>query len=100
MASITKIRKEVATLANRLNRKLHDLSAAFRRAWEIVKGREVVSKVASVTYGNRQRALGRLERYAAHAVNVTLEREAGNAYDANAVKVMPRRAAHIKPINH
>ena len=87
MTNITRIRKQVATIANRLNRKLQDLSAAFRQAWQIVKGRELVSKVAGVTFNNRQAALRKLGQYDAAAVNVALEREAGNAHDPNAVKV-------------
>ena len=87
MTNITKIRRQVATIANRINKKLNDLSAAFKRAWQIVKGRELISKIAGVTFGNRQAALRKLEQYEATAVNVTLEREAGNEYDPNAVKV-------------
>jgi len=88
MNQITKIRKEVATLANRINKKINDLSAAFRRSWQIVKGRQLVSRVNGVTYGTRQRALRKLEQYSADAIGVTLEREAGNAYDVNAIRVM------------
>ena len=62
MKAITKVKKEVTTLANRLNKKLHDLSAAFRRAWQIIKGRVLISKVAGVTFSNRQAALARLRR--------------------------------------
>lgn len=88
MKTITKIRKEVTTLANRINKKINDLSAAFKRAWQIVKSKQLISKVSGVMYGSRQRALRRLERYSREAVNVTLEREADNANDVNAVKVM------------
>ena len=87
MNQITKIRKQVATIANRINRKIKDLSAAFRQAWQIVKGRELISKVSGVTFGNRQAALKKLDKYNAADVNVTLEREVTNAYDQNAVKV-------------
>ena len=87
MTNITKIRRQVATIANRINKKLNDLSAAFKRAWQIVKGRELVSKISGATFGNRQAALRKLEQYEASMINVTLEREAGNAHDPNAVKV-------------
>ena len=87
MTNITRIRKQVATIANRLNKKMQDLSAAFKRAWQIVKGKLLVSKIAGVTFNNRQAALRKLNQYDASAVNVALEREAGNAYDPNAVKV-------------
>jgi len=87
MTSITRIRRQVAIIANRINKKLNDLSAAFKRAWQIVKGRELVSKISGVTFGNRQRALYKLEQYDPATINVTLEREAGNTHDNNAVKV-------------
>ena len=47
MKSITEIRKAVAILANRINRKLKDLSTALKRAWLIVKGNSVSSKATS-----------------------------------------------------
>jgi len=88
MTQITKIRKSVATLANRINKKINDLSTSFHRAWQIVKGRLLISRVNGVTYGTRQRALRKLEKYSANMINVTLEREAGNTYDANAIRVL------------
>lgn len=88
MNRITKIRKEVATLANRINKKINDLSAAFRRAWQIVKGRQLIARISGVTYGTRQKALRKLEKYDAGAIGVTLERESNNAYDCNAIKVL------------
>ena len=88
MNQITKIRRQVATLANRINKKISDLSASFRRAWQIVKGHQLISKIAGVTQGTRQRALRKLEKYSAGAINVTLERENTNTYDVNAIKVL------------
>lgn len=88
MKQITRIRKEVTTIANRINGKLHDLSAAFRRAWQIVRWRLLVAKVTGVTFGNRQRTLRKLETYNKGMVNVTLERDTDNNHDKNAVKVM------------
>ena len=87
MKPITRIRRQVATIANRINKRLNDLSASFKQAWQIVKGRELVSKVSGVTYGNRQAALKKLDGHGAASVNVSLERERGNPYDADAVKV-------------
>ena len=88
MKKITRIRKQVTSMANRINKKINDLSTAFRRAWQIVKGRQLISKVSGVTFGTRQRALRKLEKYSADMINVTLEREANNAYDVNAIKVL------------
>jgi len=87
MTTITRIRKQVATIANRIAKRVGNLSAAFRQAWQIIKGRELISKVAGVTFNNRQAALRKLEQFNAAEVNVTLEREAGNMYDLNAIKV-------------
>ena len=88
MKKITRIRKQVTSMANRINKKINNLSAAFRRAWQIVKGRELISKVSGITFGTRQRALRKLEKYSAGMINVAFEREANNAYDVNAIKVM------------
>jgi len=88
MSPITRIRKEVATLANKINQTVKNLSTAFRRAWKIIKGRVLISKVSGVTYGSRQKALGRLEKYGAGVINVSLERDGNNTYDANAIRVM------------
>ena len=88
MKKITRIRKQVTSIANRINKKINNLSAAFRRAWQIVKGRELISKVSGVTFGTRQRALRKLEKYNADMINIALEREANNAYDVNAIKVL------------
>jgi len=88
ISQITRIRKEVATIANRINKKINDLSAAFRRAWQIVKGRQLISKVSGVTFGTRQKALKKLEKYDTGVVNVALERDEANTYDVNAIKVM------------
>jgi len=88
MKAITRIRKSVSILANRINRKVKNLSISFKRAWQIVKGRELISRISGVTYGTRQRALRKLEKYNAGMINVTLQHEADNAYDVNAIHVM------------
>ena len=64
------------------------LTNAFKMAWAITKQKRVNTSVADVTFGNRQKALNQLGRYETGSVAVTLEREAGNEYDANAVRVM------------
>ena len=87
MKNIQEIRKAVATLANRINKKLKNLSAAFKRAWAVIKGKTITSKVSGVTYGNTQTALARLTKYNVQDVNVELTRESDNKYDVNAVGV-------------
>jgi len=83
---ITKIRKAVATLANKINGKIKNLSAAFRKAWAVIKGKTIQSKVAGVSFGNTQKALSRLTKYNPKAVSVELIRE-NNEHDINAIAV-------------
>ena len=51
MKAITIIRKKVATMANRLKKMGLMLSQAFKRAWELVKGNAIHTKVSGVTKG-------------------------------------------------
>jgi len=89
MKNITIIRRKVVTMANRLKKMGLNLSAAFKKAWELIKGETVETKVAGVTKGNRQLALHRIvTKYGAAAVKVTLERDRANLYDNHAVKVI------------
>ena len=60
MKNIHAIRRIVATMANRLKKMGLTLSAAFKKAWELIKGKAIESKVAGVTKGNRQKALARI----------------------------------------
>ncbi len=88
MKAITIIRKKVATMANRLKKMGLTLSQAFKRAWELVKGNMIHTKVSGVTKGSRQLALHHIAtRYNPEDVTVKLVRERANLYDNNAVKV-------------
>jgi len=88
MKNIKEIRKAVATLANRINKKAKNLSNSFKRAWQIIKGKSLITKVSGVTFGNRQKALKHLCRYTRERINVALIREYDNKFDNNAVKVI------------
>ena len=89
MKKITITRRMVATMANRLKKMGLTLSAAFKKAWELVKGNTIETKVAGVTKGSRQRALHRIAtKYNPEAVSVKLERDTANLYDNHAVKVI------------
>ena len=89
MTDIRIIRSKVATMANRLKKMGVTLSQAFKKAWELIKGRTIETKVAGVTRGNRQKALHRIViRYNMSDVSVQLVREKTNLYDNNAVKVV------------
>ena len=89
MKEITKTRKVVTTFANRFYGTIKNRTFAFEKAWEIVKDdRPLGSRVAGVSFGNRQSALIRLEKYEPETVIVTLTREADNENDTNAIKVL------------
>ena len=89
MKNIHIIRRMVATMANRLKKMSLTLSAAFRRAWELVKGKAVDTRIAGVTKGSRQKALHRIATvYRPEAVSVSLERDRTNLNDNNAGKVL------------
>lgn len=88
MKNITKIRKIICTMANRLKKMGLTLSAAFKKAWELVKGQRIETKVAGVTKGNRQKALHRIAtKYHPEDVTVQLIRDTANLYDNHAVRV-------------
>lgn len=90
MKEITKTRKEVMYMANQLVKKLGCLSAALKRAWQLVKAKKMFCKVAGVTFNRRQEALKRLENYIRQGAEVktTLEREHNNKYDNAAIRIM------------
>ncbi len=89
MKNIHVIRRMVATMANRLKKMGLTLSAAFKKAWELVKGKAINTRVAGVTKGNRQKALRRiLTAYRPEQIRVSLERDKANMYDNNAVNVI------------
>ena len=89
MKNIHTIRRIVATMANRLKKMGLTLSAAFKKAWELIKGKAIESKVAGVTKGNRRKALARIAAaYRPNQVKVWLERDKANLHDNNAVNVI------------
>lgn len=88
MKEITRIRRMIATMANRLKKMGLTLSAAFKKAWELVKGHTIETKIAGVTKGSRQKALHHIAvRYRPEDVAVTLVRDTANLYDNHAVMV-------------
>ncbi len=78
------------TIANQLVKKIGSLSTALKRAWATVKAKRIFCKVSGVTYGNRQTALKRIEKYIQQGTKVktALERESNNQTDKNAIKVL------------
>ena len=82
------MKSKVTTIANRLVGQGWNRREAMIKAWEIVKAREIDSKVSGISLPNRQRAAERLTRYAPESVRISLRRDKGNEYDNNAVAVM------------
>lgn len=87
MKHITSIRKAVCTMANQLKKAGYSLSQAFRKAWERVKLSMTV-RAAGTMAENRQERLKFLKQFPMESLNVTLEREEGNIFDKNAIKIV------------
>lgn len=83
---ITNIRKAVCTMANELKKAGYSLSAAFKKAWKKVK-MQMVIRVSGTSFENRQERLQFLSQFKPEDLTVSLEREADNRFDKNAVKV-------------
>ena len=82
------MKSKVMSLGNRLAAKGQDRSAAFVRAWQIVKAGGLELAVKGVTFRNRQEALRRLAAYATDQVRAVLVPEPTNPADQAAVAVM------------
>ena len=93
MKQITKIRKAVCIIANELKKLGYSLSQAFKKAWRQVK-KPMAVRAAGTTFENRQERLKFLKQFHLNDLAVTLEREADNKYDSNAIQIV----VHIKPI--
>ena len=104
------LKSKVMSLGNRLAAKGNDRSAAFVRAWAIVKAGGLEMAVKGVTFGNRQEALRRLTTYSPGQIKAVLVPEENNPADPAAVAVMvginggkglfhlgyvPRNLAHV-----
>jgi hypothetical protein len=60
---------------------------AMKQAWNLVKVPQE-SRVAGVTFENRQKAIQHLTRYPPANIEISLARDKGNQYDSNAVAVV------------
>lgn len=85
-AQIRNTRRTVATMANALRKTGLTLSEAWRKAWRRVK-KGMTCRAAGVTFENRQQRLAWFKDQGA-PLTATLEREPGNEYDSNAIKVI------------
>ena len=77
---------KICATANTLHKRGYTLSQAFVLAWAIAKGTQ--TNVAGTSKLNRQKAIERLTKYQPNEVKFSLDREANNQYDNNAVAVM------------
>ena len=93
MKQITNIRKAVCSMANQLRKTGLSLAESFRKAWKRVKMSMNVRAVG-VTFGNTQERLNFLKNFKPEDLTVTLEREADNQHDKNAIRI----TVHILPI--
>ena len=82
------LKSKVMTLGNKLAAMGQDRSAAFVRAWAIVKAGGLELAVKGVTFGTRQEALRRLAAYKPSQVRAVLVPEPENSADTAAVAVM------------
>lgn len=82
------LNSKVMSIANKLVAQGYNRANAMIKAWALVKMPQVITKAAGVTYGNRQKALEHLARYAPEQISIRLERERDNEFDCNAVAVI------------
>jgi len=83
------LKSKVVSLGNRLAPRMDgDRSAAFIRAWQIVKAGGLELAVKGVSFGNRQEALKRLAAYSPEQIRAVLVPEENNPADKNAIAVL------------
>ena len=85
----SELKSKVVTLANRLTPRMGgDRSAAFVRAWVIVKSGGLELAVKGTSFANRQEALKRLVTYDPVTIRAVLVPEPTNPADPAALAVM------------
>jgi len=85
---MTNMKSKVMRLGNKLAAKGQDRSAAFVRAWAIVKAGGLELAVKGTSFGSRQEALKRLAAYDPSLVRAWLAPEPENKADPAAIAVM------------
>ena len=89
MTATNEIKSKIFSLANKLTKEMHgDKSAAFCKAWAIVKAGRLELTVKGVTFRNRQEALKRLATYKPEQIRAVLVPEPTNPKDPAAIAVM------------
>ena len=79
-------KSNICKAANGLVGRGYNRGEAFRQAWALAK--EVITKVAGVSFGSRPIALKRLAGYKPERISVNLIREEGNIHSAAAIAVV------------
>jgi len=83
------LKSKVMSLGNRLAPLMDgDRTAAFIRAWTIVKAGGLEIAVKGTSFANRQEALKRLATYAPEQIKAVLVPEPSNPADVNAIAVL------------
>jgi hypothetical protein len=83
------LKSKVMSLGNRLAPKMGgNKSAAFTRAWAIVKADGLELAVKGTSFGNRQEALKRLAGYSPEQIKAVIMPEPSNPADPAALAVM------------
>lgn len=79
-------RSEIVRAANKLATTGLTKSQAFKRAWELAKGKTLVVK--GVTEGRRQTAINHMQQYDPSEVTISLQRNTQNYFESDAVEVV------------
>jgi len=82
------MKSKAMALGNKLAVKGNDRSAAFVKAWAIVKAGGLELAVKGVTFGSRQEALRRLSTYNPADVRAFVVPEPNNPVDRNALAIV------------
>lgn len=80
------VKSMIFSMANSLTKTL-DRKSAFQEAWRIAKSGGLKIPVAGITFGNRQEALVRLNRYDPKDIHTVLVPEPENPHDKDAIAV-------------
>jgi hypothetical protein len=89
MKMTSELKSKVMSLGNRLAPKMNgNRSAAFVKAWEIVKAGSLEIAVKGTSFGNRQEALKRLTAYSPEQIKAVIVPEPNNPIDPAALVVM------------
>lgn len=79
-------RSEILRTANKLTATGLTKSQAFRRAWELAKGKALV--VMGVTQGKRQTAIDHMKQYDPSEITISLERNTTRYFEEDTIEVV------------